>query len=95
MGKLYTKYLHLKQENSDISYAFKVGIFYIFIDKDAEFISNKLGLKLTPLNDTILKCGFPVSKLSKYTELLENEHINFKLVDNNLSVVTNPRRIYC
>jgi len=89
MGKLYTKYLQLKKENAEIAYAFKVGIFYIFLDEDAEFISTKLGLKLTPLNDTVLKCGFPVSKLSKYTELLTLENINFKLVDNTLSIVNN------
>lgn len=89
MGKLYTKYLQLKKENAEIAYAFKVGIFYIFLDEDAEFISTKLGLKLTHLNDTVLKCGFPISKLSKYTELLTLENINFKLVDNTLSVVNN------
>ena len=91
MGKLYTKYLHLKEENPDIIYAFKVGIFYIFIDKDAEYINNIFGLKLTPLNDTIFKCGFPVSKLSKYTELFKEIQIDFKLVVNNLSVVTDTQ----
>ena len=91
MGKLYTKYLQLKQENPDIAYAFKVGIFYIFIDEDAKYINEKLGLKLTALNDTTLKCGFPVSKLSKYTELLTLKNIAFQLVDNNLSVVTDTK----
>ena len=91
MGKIYTKYLHLKQENPDVAYAFKVGIFYIFIDEDAKYISDKLGLKLTALNDTVLKCGFPVSKLSKYAELLTLQNINFKLVDNTLSVIDNTQ----
>lgn len=88
LGKLYSKYTKLKQENPEIAYAFKVGIFYIFIDEDAKYINSILGLKLTPLNDTIFKCGFPVSKLSKYTKLMEENKIKFNLVDNNLSVVT-------
>lgn len=89
MGKLYTKYTKLKQENPNITYIFKVGIFYIFIDEDAKYINSVLGLKLTPLNDTIFKCGFPISKLSKYTSLLEENKIQFQIVDNNLSVITN------
>ena len=89
MGKLYSKYTKLKQENPDIAYVFKVGIFYIFIDEDAKYINSVLGLKLTPLNDTIFKCGFPVSKLSKYTSLLEENKIKFQIVDNNLSVISN------
>lgn len=88
MGKLYSKYIKLKQDNSDTVYAFKVGIFYIFIAEDATLINNILGLKLTPFNNTISKCGFPISKLSKYTSLLEKNKINFKLVDSNLSVVS-------
>ncbi len=87
MGKLYTKYTKLKQENPNITYIFKVGIFYIFIDEDAKYINSVLGLKLTPLNDTIFKCGFPISKLSKYTSLLEENKIQFQIVDNNLSVI--------
>lgn len=89
MGKLYTKYTKLKQENPNITYIFKVGIFYIFIDEDAKYINSVLGLKLTPLNDTIFKCGFPISKLSKYTSLLEENKIQFQIVDNNLSVIAN------
>ena len=89
MGKLYTKYTKLKQENPNITYIFKVGIFYIFIDEDAKYINSVLGLKLTPLNDTIFKCGFPISKLSKYTSLLEENKIQFQIVDNTLSVITN------
>lgn len=89
MGKLYTKYTKLKQENPNITYIFKVGIFYIFIDEDAKYINSVLGLKLTPLNDTIFKCGFPISKLSKYTSLLEENKIQFQIVDNNLSVIVN------
>lgn len=89
MGKLYNKYLQLKKENVETAYAFKAGIFYIFLDEDAELVSTKLGLKLTPLNDTILKCGFPISKLSKYINLLEEEKIAYKIVDANLEIVTN------
>ena len=81
--------MQLKKENADTIYAFKSGIFYIFLDEDAEFISTKLGLKLTPLNETIVKCGFPVSKLSKYMDLLEEASINYKIIDKDLEIVQN------
>ena len=89
MGKLYTKYTKLKQENTNITYIFQVGMFYIFIEDVANYLNSVLGLKLTPLNDTIFKCGFPISKLSKYTSLLEENKIQFQIVDNTLSVITN------
>ncbi len=89
MSKLYNKYLNLKIKYPDDFLLFNNGLFYIFIDEDALFISENLGLKLTNLNDTVKKCGFPCSAISKYTKLLEENNLKFKLIDNNLDLVNN------
>lgn len=60
MSKLYEKYSQLKRLDSSKYYLFQSGIFYIFIDQDAIFMSSALNLKLTHLNNEILKCGFSV-----------------------------------
>lgn len=88
MSKLYKKYLALKETDSSKMYLFKSGIFYLFIADDAICVSEKLGLKLVNLNETIKKCGFPASNLSKYTNILENLNISYKIVDENLNVVS-------
>ena len=88
MSKLYNKYLFLKKENPDKLYLFKSGIFYIFLDDDAKVVSEALGLKLTNLNESIVKCGFPCSNLSKYLELLNNSNLDYKIVDENLNAIT-------
>lgn len=87
MSKLYNKYQKLKQLDSSKVYLFKSGIFYLFLDKDAIRISEKLGLKLTALNEKVQKCGFPVAKLSKYTELLNHCNIEYQIVDENLNSI--------
>lgn len=59
-------------------------MFYIFLHEDAKIVSEKLNLKLTHLNNNILKCGFPISSLTKYTGLLNDFEINYQIVDGNL-----------
>lgn len=81
MSKLYEKYLSLKKENPSTFYLFKNGIFYIFLDEDAKKMSNILNLKLSNLNESVLKCGFPVNSFSKYMNLLDN--YNVYIVENN------------
>lgn len=81
MSKLYQKYITLKEQNSEQLYLFKSGIFYIFIDEDAKLMSPILNLKLTNLNSTIVKCGFPASQLNKYTNLIQKNHFSFKIID--------------
>ena len=80
MSKLYNKYLSLKKSDSS-------GIFYIFLDEDARNISNKFGLKLTNLNENIVKCGFPCANLSKYISLLDSANISYQIVDENLNSI--------
>ena len=70
MSKLFTMYQNLKSENSSDLYLFKSGMFYIFLDDDARKINELLGLKLTNLNSSVQKCGFPQNSLNKYLKLL-------------------------
>ena len=84
MSKLYNNYLKLKKENESTLSLFKSGIFYIFLDEDATKISNLIGLKLTMLNENIVKCGFPASALSKYIKQLDELNISYKIIDPNI-----------
>lgn len=81
MGKLYDIYLNEKKKNSNTIILFKSGIFYLAIDKDATFLSDIFGFKLTNLNDKIQKCGFPSSSIDKYLKLLKSHNLNVKLIE--------------
>ena len=45
-------------------------------------LSDALGLKITHLSDELYKVGFPISQIEKYSQLLTNKNIKFKIVDN-------------
>ena len=83
MSKLYERYLSLKKVNPSTLYLFKNGIFYIFLDEDAKKMSALLNLKLTNLNETVLKCGFPINNLDKYSILITNAGYTIKVVDSS------------
>ena len=75
MSKLYDTYISLKaneETNNNTLYLFKAGLFFICIDQDA---------RLTNLNETIVKCGFPIQSLEKYSNLLKLSNYHFKIVD--------------
>ncbi len=83
MSKLYQKYLDLKSNldyEPNTLFLFKSGLFFIFLDDDAKLVSSLLNLKLCPLNDTIMKCGFPATSLQKYLNLLKNTPYHVQLV---------------
>ncbi len=82
MSKLLKQYNELKEKDSNSVYMFKVGIFYIFLNDDARLVSNEIGLKLTNMSPNIIKCGFPIAKLEKYSHLLESCNITFQIVSN-------------
>ena len=81
MSKLLNNYVKLKSKNPNKLYLFKSGIFYIFIDEDAKIISSNFGLKLTNLNNDIVKCGFPTSSLEKYLNLFKNFSYDIEIID--------------
>lgn len=82
MSKLLKQYEDLKKKDSEKIYIFKVGIFYNILNEDARKVSNVIGLKLTDLGPDIIKCGFPIAKLEKYTQLLKSKDLNFEIISN-------------
>lgn len=91
MSKLFLIYKKLKETNKDTVYLFKSGIFYIALSDDAIFLASKFNLKLTNLNSTILKCGFPVSSIDKYITKFNLNNINFEIVDAEKNALYLPR----
>lgn len=89
MSKLYVEYLKLKSENTDKLYLFKSGIFYIAIEDDAKKLSELFNFKLTNLNNTVMKCGFPQKRLEFYIDKLNSLDILFEIIDSNYSKVDN------
>lgn len=88
MSNLHKKYLQLKQQNCEYSYLFKCGIFYIFLDEDAKRLSPILSLKLTNLNDSVVKCGFPTTQLDKYLAYLKSADVPIKVIESYKSTAT-------
>ena len=85
MSKLLNKYNELKKIDSNKVYVFKVGIFYNIFNEDARKVSNAIGLKLTDLSPELIKCGFPISKLEKYSHLLNAHNIEFEVINQPAS----------
>lgn len=89
MSKLYDIYSSLKsnEPKSDKTlYLFKSGIFFILIDEDAKIASKILNLKITFLTENIVKCGFPISSLEKYSSLLQLTDYNFQIIDTSSNI---------
>lgn len=83
MSKLYKQYVYLKQQDKNVLYLFKSGIFYIFLEEDARYISNLFHLKCIPLNENVTKCGFPINSYSKYQRLFDEYHLNIQVIDEH------------
>lgn len=89
MSKLYSKYSELKNQHPDILYLFKSGIFFIALADDAKTLSEELKLRITNLNEDIIKCGFPVSREEHYLRILSAKEIPFQIIDSTYGVVEN------
>lgn len=83
MSKMYEHYKVCKQTNPDKIILIKSGTFYVILDEDATLVNQLLGLKLTPLNDQIQKCGFPINSLTKYENLLKAHAISYIITNMN------------
>ena len=81
MSKLYSIYLNEKENNEAKILLFKSGIFYLALDKDATFLSDTFGFKLTNLNKTVQKCGFPCVSLDKYLKLFKACNLDIKMIE--------------
>lgn len=85
MSKFYDNYLFLKANDinsNNTLYIFKSGIFFILLDNDARIASKLLNLKITYFTENVVKCGFPISSLEKYINILQKTQYNFKIIDN-------------
>lgn len=89
MSKLFEKYQNLKKENPEKLYLLKSGIFYIGLDDDAKKLSELFSFKITNLNDTVVKCGFPETKLEFYTNLLKRCNVDFEIINSSQEKVIN------
>ena len=81
MSKLYDKFLSLKNTNNEKLYLFKSGIFFIALNEDATKLSEIFGFKITNLNDTVTKCGFPSKRIDYYSSLLNKMNVDFDIID--------------
>ena len=77
----YIIYCYLKASDPNTIYIFKSGIFYIFLDEDAKVASDLFSLKLTNLNENVVKSDFPIQSIDKYTYLLHKLSYKFKIID--------------
>lgn len=93
MSKLQKQYEELKKKDKNKVYLFKVGIFYNILNEDAKVVSNAIGLKLTDLGPNLIKCGFPVSNLEKYTNLLKSKNLKFEVINTLTS--SNNQTLSC
>lgn len=82
MSKLTQQYEKLKKQDSSSIYLFRVGIFYNILNEDAKVVNEKIGLKITDLGPNIYKCGFPISQIDKYKNLLNQKGIKYQIIDN-------------
>lgn len=89
MSKLYDKFLSLKNTNKDKIYLFKSGIFFIALNEDATKLAEIFGFKITNLNDTVTKCGFPSKRIEYYSSLLNKMNIDFDIIDSNCKNIEN------
>lgn len=83
MGRIYDKYLELKDIDNKYLYLFKSGSFYIFLDDDARVVSKVTLLRLTKYSNDIVKCGFPYNSMDKYMELFNNLNLKVKVIQDN------------
>lgn len=88
MSKLYDNYLFLKANEKEFKntlYLFKSGIFFIMLADDAVVASRLLNLKTTIFVNDIIKCGFPINSLDKYSSILSQSNYKFKIIDTSKS----------
>lgn len=77
------KYYKYKLDYRDYLLLLKFGSFYESIDNDA-FIMNKIfNYKLKKLSNTF-KSGFPISSLNKVLDKLNECHINYIVIDDDI-----------
>ena len=61
---------------------FKIGSFYHTYGRDAYILSYMFGYKVKNIGESPKECGFPINVVSKIKARLENNKINYLVIDN-------------
>lgn len=79
---------NIKEIHPEFVALFKVGSFYHAYGKDAYIMSYLFNYQMKMKKDNIYEIGFPKDTISRITAKLENEKINYMLIDtrNNYDV---------
>ncbi len=86
----------LKLEYKNYLLLFKSGSFYISFDEDATIINNLFNYKLVKLKNNI-KSGFPVSMLEDNLKVIDENKINYIIIENKRIIdkkTYKPNRFY-
>ena len=82
--------MSIKKLDSSTILLFKSGIFYILLENDARIVSSILNLKLSNLNQEVVKCSFHINSLEKYLPILVKNKLDIKIIDlENISINNN------
>ena len=76
------KYYKYKVNYNDYIIIIKVGNFYEVIDKDSLIINKLLNYKIKKISNTF-KVGFPVNSLGNVLNVLNNNYINYVVINND------------
>ena len=76
------EYYKYKTNYNEFIIIIKSGNFYEVIDKDALIVNKLFGYKISKLSDTI-KCGFPITSIEKVVNILNEQNINYIIIENN------------
>ena len=84
------KMLRLKEEKEDLKYAvciLKVGSFYVTYENDSIVMHAVTDYKVVN-QISYIKLGFPLSKIEDIKKLLENEEVNYIIIEdlNNIDI---------
>ena len=78
--------INMKQIENEAILCFKSGSFYHCYGKDSYIISYLFGYKINTVNGNIPTCGFPVNSLNRIMAKLEQNKIDYLVIE--------PRRNY-
>ena len=70
-----------REENKGKIVLIRCGIFFIAIGNDAVLLNRLYGLKVTCFKENVCKVGIPVSFISKYLDILEEDGYSYILYD--------------
>ena len=77
------KYEMYKRQYNNYVILFKQGNFYLSINDDALVLNNLFNYKIKAVTNYI-KAGFPLKSIDKVINILENNTINFLIIDKNI-----------